>query len=409
MYGKLFYKISENGEIINAETDGLVIYDNNLFILEAKAGQYHPSAQRGSIEKIKEDVERLISDAYNQALRTKDYIFTTTNPVFKERNGRIILEIEDISKFQNVFLLNPTLENLGHLSSHLNSLRQFGLIEGREWPWSVFLNDLRTISELVETPSEFLMYLKRRIRANDFPAFSATDELDFLMVYFREGFFFEDGHLDGLDYYKPSGYTDAIDRYYHSQMGLVSSSEKPTLRIPSEYRTLIINIEKTEKFGFSQVTTALLDFKLANQKEILDYIEQLSKLAEHDKKCHDATFITDDLKSGLTIVVDPDNEYCSTKYDTYSNFKKYQTHSDTWIILILQITEKQIRGINFEIKNFPWKYSQELEQKVKRSRLSPEGAHPDIGKRIGRNEKCPCGSGKKFKKCCGDRVRENSV
>ncbi len=24
-----------------------------------------------------------------------------------------------------------------------------------------------------------------------------------------------------------------------------------------------------------------------------------------------------------------------------------------------------------------------------------------IGKKVGRNEPCPCGSGKKYKKCCG--------
>lgn len=26
--------------------------------------------------------------------------------------------------------------------------------------------------------------------------------------------------------------------------------------------------------------------------------------------------------------------------------------------------------------------------------------------KIGRNEKCPCGSGKKFKKCCGEKEQE---
>lgn len=28
--------------------------------------------------------------------------------------------------------------------------------------------------------------------------------------------------------------------------------------------------------------------------------------------------------------------------------------------------------------------------------------HPD-GTKIGRNESCPCGSGKKFKRCCGNK------
>src|SRR5690606_7991642 len=31
-----------------------------------------------------------------------------------------------------------------------------------------------------------------------------------------------------------------------------------------------------------------------------------------------------------------------------------------------------------------------------------------MGKRIGRNEPCPCGSGKKYKKCCIDKVDDLS-
>ena len=33
-------------------------------------------------------------------------------------------------------------------------------------------------------------------------------------------------------------------------------------------------------------------------------------------------------------------------------------------------------------------------------RLSRDADSP-LGRRVGRNEPCPCGSGKKFKKCCG--------
>ncbi|MFA4831092.1 MAG: SEC-C metal-binding domain-containing protein [Patescibacteria group bacterium] len=39
--------------------------------------------------------------------------------------------------------------------------------------------------------------------------------------------------------------------------------------------------------------------------------------------------------------------------------------------------------------------------------LSEPGAHisqkpkDESGKKVGRNDPCPCGSGKKFKKCCG--------
>jgi uncharacterized protein YecA (UPF0149 family) len=39
----------------------------------------------------------------------------------------------------------------------------------------------------------------------------------------------------------------------------------------------------------------------------------------------------------------------------------------------------------------------QLRKEAKRSVAAPKVTTP----KIGRNEPCPCGSGKKFKKCCG--------
>ncbi|WP_246628562.1 SEC-C metal-binding domain-containing protein [Methylomagnum ishizawai] len=51
---------------------------------------------------------------------------------------------------------------------------------------------------------------------------------------------------------------------------------------------------------------------------------------------------------------------------------------------------------------------QELKQRQQRLKLLYSNflkAHPirqvSIDKKVGRNDPCPCGSGKKFKKCCG--------
>lgn len=46
-FGNLYYRVEEDGVEKRAETDGLVLYDNNLFIVEAKAGSLSSSARRG--------------------------------------------------------------------------------------------------------------------------------------------------------------------------------------------------------------------------------------------------------------------------------------------------------------------------------------------------------------------------
>lgn len=37
-----------------------------------------------------------------------------------------------------------------------------------------------------------------------------------------------------------------------------------------------------------------------------------------------------------------------------------------------------------------------------KSKPRPVGTIKRVGERRGRNEPCPCGSGEKFKRCCGD-------
>lgn len=243
----LYYPITENGENKRPETDGLVIYDCNLFIIEGKAGGLSLSAKRGGLKSLETDVKELIDKAHVQALRTKKFILDDAKPRFEFENGAEALVIENKSDLKNIYLVNITLENLWQLSTQLNSLKTFNLIKGKEWPWSVGLNNLRVISEIVESPSEFLLYLQRRIRANDYPQFRAADELDFLMFYLNEGLYFEDEVLNGLDAYTPHGYTEALDRYYDLLGGRVSSGEKPRSKRPEEYKELVRKIEATEK------------------------------------------------------------------------------------------------------------------------------------------------------------------
>lgn len=151
------------------------------------------------MERTRRDLSDLIDSAYNQALRTKRFIAENDRPVFEHEDGSEALVIEDKEKLDNIVLVNVTLESLQHLSTQLSSLSALDLIREQEWPWSVFINDLRVISEIVESPSEFLVYLKRRIRANDFPQFRAVDELDFLTYFFNDGLYFEDNHLKNTD------------------------------------------------------------------------------------------------------------------------------------------------------------------------------------------------------------------
>jgi len=54
----------------------------------------------------------------------------------------------------------------------------------------------------------------------------------------------------------------------------------------------------------------------------------------------------------------------------------------------------------------PARQEQQQRRKVVENRYADEGPKQPVRreKKIGRNDPCPCGSGKKYKKCCGRAV-----
>ena len=69
-------------------------------------------------------------------------------------------------------------------------------------------------------------------------------------------------------------------------------------------------------------------------------------------------------------------------------------------------TKKRVKELESVFKENGWKYSIELEPDIPEDITDLEILLNPLKtiiaeKKVGRNEPCPCGSGKKYKKCCG--------
>lgn len=404
VFSRLYYRMEEDGEQKRFETDGIVLYDNNIFIVEAKAGALSTSSRRGGLERTRRDLKELVETAYNQALRTKRFITEQEQdrPRFEYEDGSEALVLENKEKFGNIFLVNVTLESLQHLSTQLNPLKALDLIKGQDWPWSVFLNDLRVMSELIESPSEFLVFLKRRIRANDYPQFRSVDELDFLMYFFNDGLYFENEQLKGFDVVQPTGYTDNLNLYYEYIAGRLPTAEKPRLQIPDEYRSLVTSIEATGKEGFTRVTTALLECDSEAFEFILKGLRNLKGRLLEDGREHDLSVTFKEYSRGLTFMVTRAysvefwrraNEYCK--------MKKYQTKIKEWILIIIEVRKNREERYDFRIYKGDWQYDPLIEPVLEAHKQRAIQRHLLSHRKIGRNDPCPCNSGLKYKRCCG--------
>jgi len=401
-YEELFYDVLNDGELQRAETDALILYDTNLFIIEGKAGALTVPARRGALSRLERHVEKLVDDAYEQGQRVKQFIDSTDKPTFEYEDGSEALSIENKSEFKNVFLINVTLENLGHLSTRLVDLKKLNFIRGKEWPWSVALTDLRVISEVTESPSEFLVYLRRRIKTNDHPEFHSADELDYFMYYLRDGLYFEDKRLKGLSIFGLHAYTERLDRWYDFQAGRVSSGEKPQLEIPEDYKCLVRSLERSGKRMHSEVTTALLDFDVGTMELILEHISKGKERWLADGKNLDLTLEFASTSVGLTLIVSGEDFHKRIRWGiSYSLLRKYQLRFKKWILLIVEIHSDGRETYDFRLFDAPWAPDAEREKELASYRERKLKQFFAIHGRPGRNDPCPCNSTLKYKKCCG--------
>lgn len=377
---------------IDDEVDGIVIYDNHIFIVEAKSNKFTLGARQGDVNKIKRNTKDIVEIAYQQAIRAKKYILSNELVEFRDKNKKTVLTINR-NDINNIYLINATLEPLNHISSDLSSLKEFGFIQDDEWIWSIYLNDLRIISEIIELPSEFLVYIERRIKYNDFLQIRMAEEIDIFGYFLSEGLYFDDidfpksGFMLNID----SSFSRNIDLYYHWKEGVLNKVQKKPAFFDgckNNIKFLIGKIENTNKKNFSILTKFLLSLDCYTHELIKEQITLIIKSQRTDFH----TYI-DNANIGVVFV--------SKRIYTYDQLYQqcelyaYERKINNWFVIIIGND-----SIDFEQFYYENKPSELLEEKVaglKEYRLQQT---LEAKKKLGRNETCPCGSGKKYKKCC---------
>jgi len=374
------------------EVDGIVIYDNQLFIIEAKSNKFTRGAKQGDMNRIKRNTKDIVEKAYQQAIRAKKYILSNQITEFIGKNRKVVLTI-DRENINNIYLINTTLDPLNHISTNLSSLKEFGFIQDDEWIWSIYVNDLRIISEIIDSPTEFLLYVERRIKLNDYPQIKIFEELDVFGYFLSEGLYFkdidfpEDGFILNID----SSFSKDIDLYYHWKEGVVNEEQdKPDFfkGCKNNIKSLIKKIEELKKVNFSILTNFLINYDCYTQNLI---VKQISLIRKKERK--DFHFYSEELNNGV-VFVSKDIYIEDTLYKQCQLYA-YERKINNWFVIIIE--DNFIDFVYFKYDN---KENELIKKKVdglKKYRLQQT---IEVQKKIRRNETCPCGSGKKYKNCC---------
>jgi hypothetical protein len=398
VYRNLKYQVTEGGKPKLFETDALLIFDHYLFIVEAKAGGVTAAAHRGAMSRIKEHLESLIADAAKQGFRTHDYIAANSPAYFAAEDGGGIA-IPNLASFDGVFVITPTLTPLAYFATRLRTIQGLARLPPGRWPWSVFLNDLRVASELFESPAEFVLYLQRRLLINKTADIASPDELDFVMFFLSKGMFFGDTPPAEINPTVLEGHTVNLDRYYSFLGGRASSGEKPRFNIGDEMRAFVARIESSGLQHRTYAAAAFLALDSVTQRRVIRDSASLRELVRNDGEEHTITMSAGSIGYAISVVP-PTNAHADVqRLRSYSRTKKHQWKKDGWVHLFILLNADGSERIDLLVDPRPHAGDRDMDEAVSHFQLQKVAQARAHGK-IGRNDPCPCNSGKKFKKCC---------
>ena len=373
VYSKLNYYRNNEGDRTRYETDGLIIFDENILIVEAKSHKLTIPAKRGSLPRIENRTKKIIGDAYNQGIRCKQYIINNKQAEFYDKNNKKVLTIEG-ENYRSFHIINTTYENLGHLSTQLHILKNFNIIEGKDWPWTVFINDLRIISEIIESPSIFLLYLQRRIWMNNLGLITNSDELDYFMFFLRTGLYFEDIFISENQKISLFGETDELDRYYFYLQGLIEEKvEKPIFCIPDFYKELVYKLEDSGKKGFSNASLSLVLIDSKDFEKISAQLSKYKKLSFETGKSYKLFLYYRKPKKGLLFVIKAGSKTSTwTQFREYLKLMKYKYKLKLAIMYKLVFNNQSdiIPEVDFEILEEGWKFNPKLDRIVRKEKFT---------------------------------------
>jgi len=383
----------------DTDIDVLCILGSKALCVQVKSKKLTELSRTGDDDQLQKDFQEAIQDAYEQGLISRQKILERKSKFF-DKNGNGIYLSEEIDE---VYIMGITTENYPSLTHQSDVM----LDKKDNDPFPIFstIFDLELIIHYLNDSYDFLYYIKQRTSLMDF--FKADEEMTFLGYHLDQKLW----KIPNVDRYMiDTSFAQLIDRnYYPLKAGLEVSDKGDVIknRWKNESFDRLCNLLKIlDQPKVTDIIFHLLDWSGEARKNLVDFIIQTKEKTMRDGKFHNFSMPPDDSYSprvGVTYISLNSNnsEELRERLLTLCQVRKYKSKGDVWIGFgSLQSSSEIIDVIAFN--NQKWEYDKNIEELSKLMLgKKGQGRFVRIGKKVGRNEKCPCGSGLKYKKCCG--------
>ncbi|UJX42792.1 preprotein translocase subunit SecA [Desulfovibrio sp. JY] len=252
---------------------------------------------------------------------------------------------------------------------------------------------------------------QKRVEAHNFEIRKQLLEYDNVMNQQREVIYSRRRELMGTsepETFVTGAIEEIVDEIFAPLMAAKGSPEPEGLETAASLIEDLLDLKVEIKTGDEAEKQAVLDAALSRQKELSDVAgEQYREIARYflldslDRNWKEHLLSMDHLRDGIGLrgygQKDPKQEY---KREGFELFQE----------LVYSIRDAAIRALSrVQIRNEM--REQEFQHKDETANLRYSGAETGEAPKkapkrrnepkVGRNDPCPCGSGKKYKKCCG--------
>ena len=257
---------------------------------------------------------------------------------------------------------------------------------------------------------------QKRVEAHNFEIRKDLLKYDDVMNKQREAIYRQRREILGKDSIKEEIYQmidDVIDKNipaYTSQeynLGELARWVKVKFDIDIELKELEnIGIENIGDFLKERVKEVYEEKEKEHGAKQLRAVEKIIFLMVMDSRWKEHLLVMDTLKEGISLrgyaQVDPLVAYQKDSYLAFEEMIDSVKENVTEMVFKAHISpEREIQTVFSKTpKNFVHSEYSSLQTEGKTGESQPQPVVKKV-KKVGRNDPCPCGSGKKYKKCCG--------
>jgi hypothetical protein len=260
------------------------------------------AARRGDLPRLENEIKSTLGDGTHQAQRLEALI--RINGGVWCADGAWL----DLSAVREVRSIVAGLDYFGPLSVGIVDLQEAGLLDPGSTPWLVSMADLAVVAEVLDRPTEFLLYVRRRTDSGVAQHFRAADELDLFMLFLSGGLYVAPDptevrrahpatpparrrdHRDHDRSARPTfvgTHTDPLDRWmYWVEGSSPFQAPKPAFRAPDDLLELTDWLGRGARPGWLRFGADLLGLSGDAQKQLLRQLDDLVDATRADGAFH---------------------------------------------------------------------------------------------------------------------------